>query len=185
MADDAAQELLESVRHHFRLYKRYGEGALKQLREEDFYWQPNPEVNSIQIIIQHLNGNMLSRWTDFLTSDGEKPTRNRDGEFENSGPLPRERLNGLWEEGWACLFAAVDALTTEDLLKDVTIRGQKMSVIEALNRQATHAAYHMGQIVHIAKERLGTDWKTLSIPRGASAEAAATITKNSDRYRGN
>lgn len=183
MAHDAATEFLDSARFHFRLYKRVGEGALKQLRLEDFYWQPNSETNSAQIIVQHLHGNMLSRWTDFLTTDGEKPSRTRDAEFESSEPLPRERLKALWEEGWTCLLAGVDALTPEDLMREVTIRGQHMSVIEAMNRQLSHVAYHVGQLVQIGKERLGAEWKTLSIPRGESGNLAA-ITRGEDRYRG-
>lgn len=184
MAADAATEYLESARFSFRLYKRVGEGALKQMREEDLYWQPNSETNSAQIIVQHLHGNMLSRWTDFLTTDGEKTDRKRDSEFETAERIPRDRIKELWEEGWVCLLAAIDALGVDDLTRDVTIRGQKLSVIEAMNRQLTHVAYHVGQLVQIGKDRLGADWKTLSIPRGASAEFAAQIVKQSDRYRG-
>lgn len=184
MPVDPAIEFLDSARFHFRLYKRMGEGALKQLRIEDLYWQPNPETNSAQIIVQHLHGNMLSRWTDFLTTDGEKETRRRDAEFEAGARLPRERIKLLWDEGWECLLAAVDALSPDELTKDVQIRGQKLSAIEAINRQMTHVAYHVGQLVQIGKERLGADWKTLSIPRGASAEFAAKVASHPERYRG-
>lgn len=183
MPTDISQEFLESARFHFRLYKAVGEGALKQYREEDLAWQPNAETNSARIIVQHLHGNMHSRWTDFLTTDGEKPTRNRDGEFEARESVPRERLKSLWEDGWSCLFEAVNALTCEDLAKEVTIRGQKLSVIDAINRQLGHVAYHVGQLVHIGKERRGTEWKTLSIPRGESGNRT-TIAKNEARYRG-
>lgn len=180
---NAAHEYLESARFHFQLYKKLGEGALRQLDDTDFRWQPNEETNSVQIVLQHLHGNMLSRWTDFLTSDGEKPWRDRDAEFVLDESLGRDALWQRWDEGWACLFAAIDGLAEEDLTRDVRIRGQRLSVIEAMNRQMTHVAYHVGQIVQTAKERLGADWETLSIPRGASANIEA-ITKQSDRYRG-
>lgn len=185
MAADPALEYLESARFHFRLYKRMGEGALKQLRPDDLYWQAHPEVNSVQVIVQHLHGNMLSRWTDFLTTDGEKPNRERDAEFEGGERLSRDRIKALWEEGWDCLLSAVDALSPDDLTKDVQIRGQKLSVIDAVNRQMTHVAYHVGQLVQIGKERLGTEWKTLSIPRGASADFARQVASHPERYRGN
>lgn len=183
MADDIGGEYLESARFHFRLYKTLGDRALGQLGEGDFSWKANSETNSMQILVQHLHGNMLSRWTDFHTTDGEKPSRDRDGEFEQHADLGKDALMALWEEGWARLFGAVDALEAEDLLSDVTIRGQKLSVLEALNRQMTHIAYHVGQLVQIAKERRGDAWQNLSVPRGESKNIAA-ITKGSDRYRG-
>ena len=150
--------------------KRLGERALAQLRGEDEWrWRPDAESNSIAITVQHLAGNMLSRWTDFLTTDGEKPSRRRDAEFEPTDLAPA-RLEALWREGWACCLEAVGALTPEDLTKTVTIRGEPLTVIEALQRQISHYAYHVGQIVFVARWLRGADWESLSIPRGKSSE---------------
>ncbi|HEX2520059.1 MAG TPA: DUF1572 family protein, partial [Castellaniella sp.] len=129
----------------------------------------DPEMNSIAIVMKHMAGNMLSRWTDFLTSDGEKPTRNRDGEFEGP-PATREELLALWERCWAALFAALDGLSDADLPRTVQIRGEAHSVMQAINRQVAHLSYHCGQIVMLAKHFQGAQWKSLSIPRGQSQQ---------------
>jgi hypothetical protein len=129
----------------------------------------DPEMNSIAIVMKHMAGNMLSRWTDFLTTDGEKPTRNRDSEFE-APPATRADLLALWEPGWACLFAALDPLTDADLIRTVTIRGEAHSVMQAINRQVAHLSYHCGQIVLLAKHFQSADWKCLTVPRGQSEE---------------
>lgn len=163
---------LDSAMHRFRSTKELGDKALAQLDEADFFWRPGIESNSIAVIIQHLHGNMLSRWTDLLSSDGEKPWRERDAEFTEPAETDRARLMVLWEEGWACLFKAVDGLVAEDLTLDVVIRGQSLSVLDAINRQLAHYSYHAGQIVYLARARRGDAWSTLSIARGASKQYA-------------
>ena len=159
----------EDARAIFRQYKKLGEGAMAQVADEDLTRTLDPEMNSIAILVKHMAGNMLSRWTDFLTSDGEKPTRNRDSEFEEP-PATRGELMALWERGWACLFAALDPLTDADLGRTVTIRGEAHWVIQAINRQVAHYSYHCGQIVMLAKHFQSANWKTLSVARKQSAE---------------
>lgn len=158
---------LESIKKQFEFYKLLGEKTIAQLPDEKLYWQYNKESNSIAIIVKHLWGNMLSRWTDFLTSDGEKQWRERDAEFENDINT-REELLAKWNEGWSCLFDAINPLTDEDLEKEIFIRNMGHSVTEALNRQLAHYAYHVGQIVFIGKMISNEDWVSLSIPRGDS-----------------
>jgi Protein of unknown function (DUF1572) len=159
---------LESAKNQFTQYKTLGEKAMAQVPEEKLYWQYNPETNSIAIIVKHLTGNMLSRFTDFLTSDGEKKWRNRDAEFENE-PLTRDALYARWNQGWDCLFLALNALSAGDLSKPVLIRHEEHSVLEAINRQLTHYASHVGQIIFISKMIADSQWKSLTIPRNASA----------------
>ena len=161
---------LDSVLHRFHGAKSLGDKALAQVSDDDLTWTPGPESNSIAVIIQHLNGNMLSRWTDFLTTDGDKPTRDRDGEFIEPGKAAKAQLLDKWEAGWRCLLDAIEALTPDDLLKNVTIRGEKLSALDAINRQLSHVPYHVGQIVYLARMRRGDSWQTLSIARGASKE---------------
>ena len=158
---------LESIKKQFDFYKTLGEKTIAQLPDEKLLWQYNKESNSIAIIVKHLWGNMLSRWTDFLTSDGEKQWRERDAEFENN-INSREELLAKWDEGWKCLFDAINPLTNEDLEKEIFIRNMGHSVTEAINRQLAHYAYHVGQIVFIGKMICNEDWVSLSIPRGDS-----------------
>jgi Protein of unknown function (DUF1572) len=153
----------------FRYYKRLAEGAMAQVSDEQFYVALDPEMNSIAIIIKHMVGNMCSRWSDFLTSDGEKPDRNRDCEFELP-PEGRAALLELWEKGWATLFDALEPLTEADLGQTITIRGEPHSVMQAINRQLAHYPYHCGQIVFFAKHLAHQDWRCLSVPRGHSRE---------------
>jgi hypothetical protein len=160
---------LESALFELRRTKRLGDRALAQVGEEDWHWRPDDEANSIAIVVQHLHGNMLSRWTDFLTTDGEKPTRQRDAEFEPQA-LDGARLRALWEEGWACCLRAIEALREEDLGRTVTIRSEPMTAWEAILRQLSHYAYHVGQIVYVVRMRRGKSWTSLTIPRGKSAE---------------
>ena len=148
----------------FRNYKAMGEKALAQVEDDSLTWQPNEESNSLVTIIKHMAGNMRSRWTDFLTSDGEKPNRQRDEEFENVD-MTRAELMAVWEAGWACVFAALEPLTDDDLDKTVYIRGEAHTVVDAINRQLTHYAAHVGQIIYIAKIVGKGEWQTLSIPR--------------------
>ncbi len=161
------KEFLSSAINRFTYYRELGLKAINQLPEEKLFWQYNPESNSIAIIVNHLHGNMLSRWTDFLHSDGEKSWRERDAEFENRIHDKKELLQ-KWNEGWNCLFSALQPLQVEDLNKKVKIRGEEHSVIDAINRQLTHYAYHIGQIVFLAKMIKNADWQSLSIPKGQS-----------------
>ncbi len=160
-------DYLESIKKQFAYYRLLGEQTMSQLNDEQLFWQPNSASNSIAIIVQHLHGNMLSRWTDFLNSDGEKTWRNRDGEFEpeiNS----RADLLKLWQEGWNCFFAAIENLNEDDLSKTIYIRNQGHSVTEAINRQLAYYPYHIGQIVFIGKILCDENWRSLSIPKGNS-----------------
>ena len=152
-----------------RYYKRLGERAMDQVTDPQLFAQLDDESNSIAIIVKHLAGNMRSRWTDFLTTDGEKPRRNRDAEFVDP-PATREALLKEWEEGWACAFQALEPLTDADLGRTVTIRGEAHSVMQAINRQLGHYANHLGQIVLLAKHFAGARWQSLSVPRNQSAE---------------
>ena len=160
---------LDSAIRRLRYYKDLGDKTFAQLNDEDFHFTPAEECNSIAIIIQHMHGNMLSRWTDFLTSDGEKDWRTRDAEFEQQ-PLNKEQLLKLWEEGWKCFFDAVTALSAADFEKTVYIRSQPLSVVDAINRQLAHYPYHVGQIIYAAKIITNKNWQNLSVPRGKSAE---------------
>ena len=143
---------------------------MNQLRDEDFFVTLDPESNSVAVIVKHVAGNMRSRFTDFLTSDGEKPDRFRDREFEVSPATTRGEVMTWWEEGWNCVFAAMDSLQSQDVMRTVAIRGEPHTVLQAINRQIAHYAQHLGQIVFLAKHLRSGDWKTLSIPRGKSEE---------------
>ncbi|HYM74404.1 MAG TPA: DUF1572 family protein [Candidatus Dormibacteraeota bacterium] len=170
MTNDAAAHYLEEARRQMRGHKRMGESAMTQLRDEDFFVTLDPEANSVAILVKHLAGNMRSRFTDFLTSDGEKPDRFRDREFEVTSATTRADVMKWWEEGWACVFSAIDPLQPEDVMRTVTIRGEPHTVLQAINRQIAHYAQHIGQIVFLAKHLRSSEWKTLSIPRGKSEE---------------
>ena len=159
-------DFMESARKQFEYYKMLGDKAMQQLSDEQLFWSFNEESNNIATIVKHLWGNMLSRWTDFLTTDGEKATRNRDLEFVNDATTRQEVLQ-RWEEGWACLFQALDSLSVEDLSRIVYIRNQGHTVAEAINRQLAHYPYHVGQMVFIGK-MLASQWTSLSVPRGQS-----------------
>ena len=160
---------LRDVVEQFRQLKGLADRAMAQVRDEDLFAALDPESNSLAILIQHMAGNMRSRWTDFLTSDGEKPDRNRDSEFEVAEGTSRADLQARWEEGWRCLFQTLTALSEEDLTLTVLIRAEPHSVIKAINRQLTHYGYHVGQIVFLAKHFASAHWQTLSVPRGGSA----------------
>ena len=158
---------LQSAIKRLAYYKELGDKTFTQLTDADFHYHPNDASNSIAIIIQHMAGNMLSRWTDFLTTDGEKEWRNRDTEFEEQ-QMTKVQLIGFWEKGWQCLLNALQSLTTEDLLKTIYIRSEGLLVVDAINRQLAHYPYHVGQIVHTAKIITGNNWQNLSIAKGAS-----------------
>ncbi|MBO3269789.1 DUF1572 domain-containing protein [Hymenobacter defluvii] len=175
---------LASVRKQFEYYKLLGEQTMQQLPEEALFWQYNPESNSIATIVKHLWGNMLSRWTDFLTTDGEKEWRNREAEFANDLQTKQEVL-ARWNEGWQCLLTVLDSLQEADLGKEVFIRNMGCTVVEAINRQLAHYPYHIGQIVFIGKMVLDGQWQSLSIPKGTSATYNAnkfTLPKRTEHF---
>ncbi len=151
------------------MYKQLGEKALAQIDDKELTWQANEDSNSIVTIVKHMWGNMLSRWTDFLTTDGEKPWRQRDAEFEQE-VLDREALMKKWSDGWQCVFNALDSITDADLERIIYIRNEGHTILEAINRQIAHYSYHVGQIVYISKLRSKEGWKSLSIPRNKSDE---------------
>ena len=159
---------LESAIKQFMYYKMLGEKTFDQISEEQLFWQPSPDSNSIATIVKHLAGNMLSRWTELLTSDGEKPWRNREGEFENDLGS-RVEMFSLWEQGWKVMLDTLISLSDQDLNRIVYIRNQGHTVMEAINRQLAHYPYHVGQIVYIGK-MLASNWQSLSIPKGNSVQ---------------
>jgi len=152
----------------FRQYQELGTKTIQSLDDEQLHWEPSDGANSIAVIVQHLSGNMRSRFTDFLTTDGEKPTRNRDAEFEPNADLTKVALVAMWNNGWQIVYDALQPLSENDLTCDVTIRGEEHTVLEAVQRQVAHYAYHVGQIVYLGKVLLGENWESLSIPRGGS-----------------
>jgi hypothetical protein len=167
----------------FRNYKKLAERAIEQVSDEEFISAIDEEANSIALIVKHIAGNLRSRWTDFLTADGEKPDRNRDTEFELIDDT-RESLMKFWEDGWRILFDALEPLSFEDFSKTITIRGEPHSIVEAINRQLTHYAYHIGQIVLLAKHFRSSEWKTLSIPKNRSAEFNKFVSDKKDGKKG-
>jgi hypothetical protein len=171
MSTEVAVHYLDEVRRQFRGHKRLGEGAITQLADKELLITLDPESNSVALVVKHMGGNMRSRFTDFLTTDSEKPNRNRDQEFElNIATTTRADVMRWWEEGWTIVFAAIEALKPEDVMRTVTIRGEPHTVLQAINRQLAHYAYHVGQIVFLAKHLRSSEWKTLSVPRGKSEE---------------
>ncbi|HYP02137.1 MAG TPA: DUF1572 family protein [Pyrinomonadaceae bacterium] len=168
MNEALAAHFLEDALAVFRKYKKLGEDAMAQLDDKEFFALIDAESNSVAVIVKHLAGNMRSRWSDFLTADGEKATRDRDSEFVIAPGTTREEVLEWWEAGWRCVFEAVEPLTPADLERTVTIRGEPHTVVKAINRQLTHYAYHTGQIVFLAKHLRSGDWKSLSIARGGS-----------------
>lgn len=169
MAHKFSTSYIEDSLSLFHYYKKLGEGAIEQVSDEQLFATLDPEMNSIAIMVKHIAGNMRSRWTDFLTSDGEKPDRNRDTEFEQP-PSTRTELLKIWNDGWERVFSALEPLSNSDLERTVTIRGEPHSVMQAINRQIAHYAYHVGQIVFLAKHLNASGWKSLSVPRNKSAE---------------
>jgi hypothetical protein len=168
MTETPAALYLKDVPDQFRKLKALADRAIAQVRDEDMFLMPDLESNSIALLMQHLGGNLRSRFTGFLTSDGEKPDRDRDSEFELRPEVTRAILLARWEDGFRILFAALDELTEDDLTKTVTIRAEPHTVVRALDRSLTHVAYHVGQIVFLAKHFSSDRWKTLSVPRGGS-----------------
>lgn len=165
-------EYLKVVLERFKSVKELGDKTINQLSEDHIHWSLNEESNSIAVIVKHLSGNMVSRWTDFLTSDGEKSFRNRDQEFEDTISSKQE-LIAIWEKGWNILFDTLSDLGEQDLLKNIYIRSESHTVIDAIERQMAHYAYHIGQIVYIGKQLKNKDWQSLSIPKGQSEQYLA------------
>lgn len=165
-----AGHFLEDALRQFRKYKALAEEALAQVEDRDFFRTLDPESNSVALVMKHMAGNMRSRWRDFLTSDGEKPDRNRDTEFVDERGETRARMRERWEAGWRQLFEALEPLKPDDLTRTIRIRGEAHTVMQAIHRQLTHYAYHVGQIVFVAKHFAGDRWKSLSIPKNKSRE---------------
>jgi len=174
---DIASHYLDEIRRQLRGHKRMAESAMAQVEDKDIFTAIDPEANSIAVLVKHIAGNARSRFTDFLTSDGEKPDRFRDREFELSGVTSREEVMRWWEEGWEIIFATLDSLKPEDVERTITIRQEPHTVLQALNRALAHYAQHIGQIVFLAKHLRSAQWKTLSIPRGKSEEFKVTKDK--------
>ena len=164
------QHYLDDALRRFRDYKRLAERALAQISDEEFFRTLDEESNSIAINMKHMAGNMISRWTDFLTTDGEKPERNRDLEFVMLPETSKNDMLAYWERGWQCVFEAVEPLKPEDLMRTIRVRGQDHTVVQAINRQLAHYAYHVGQIVFLAKHFKSGEWQSLSVPKNRSAE---------------
>ena len=170
-----AQHYLTDALQTFRDYKTLAERAFAQISDEDFFKTIDPESNSIAVNMKHMAGNMFSRWTDFLTTDGEKPERDRDIEFVMLPGTTKDEMISYWNQGWTCVFDAVEPLQPEDLMRTIRIRGQDHTVMQAINRQIAHYAYHVGQIVYLAKHFKSSDWQSLSVPRNKSAEFKAHL----------
>ena len=177
--EDRSNEYLDDARGLFEQYKRLAEKALGRLTDEGFFASMADGSNSAAAVVKHISGNQRSRWTNFLTEDGEKPYRDRDSEFE-AGSAARDDLMRSWEAGWQILFEALAGLSAEDLSRDVTIRGERLPVVRAINRQLTHYAYHVGQIVFIAKAARGGEWSSLSVPKGRSDDFNEFMTKRAE-----
>ncbi len=176
---DIGAAYLDEARRSLRGHKRLAEGAIAQLRDDELFFQLDPEANSVAVLMKHVAGNIRSRFTDFLTSDGEKPDRHRDQEFEISPTTTRAQMMEMWEAGWKVVFDTIAALQSDDLGRTVTIRGEPLSALQAMHRAVAHYAYHVGQIVFLAKHIRGAGWKSLSIPRGQSEQFnAARKSKN-------
>ncbi len=181
MNQQIGQHYLADIVRQLEKLQRLAEDAVRQVNDDQFFRAPDPESNSIALILKHVAGNMRSRWRDFLTADGEKPDRHRDREFELEATDTRAALMERWEEGWGYALSTIRSLRPEDLQKTVTTRGEPHTVLEAINRQVTHYAYHVGQIVYLAKHWAGPAWKTLSIPRGRSRDY--DVSKDGQVYR--
>ncbi len=181
MNEELIRDYLYDALANFHAYKKLAEKALAQLTNDEFFITIDEESNSIAVIMKHIAGNMLSRWTDFLTTDGEKPDRNRDLEFVVEPQMVKEDLVAYWEKGWNAVFTALEPLRPDDFEKKIMIRGEEHTVVGAINRQMTHYAYHIGQIIFLAKHFRSTEWKSLSIPKNRSAEFNQYLAKKVDQ----
>jgi len=170
MASSLGAAYLKDILRTFTNQKALGDAAIAQVSDTDLHRQIDPGSNSVAVVMKHVGGNLRSRFTDFLTTDGEKPTRDRDAEFEMAQPASRDDILSWWNDGWTVALQAIESLDAEDLMKTVHIRGEEFLVLEALNRSAAHTAYHVGQIAYVARHLAGPRWNTLSIPKGRSAD---------------
>ena len=175
MNENLAEEYLTDALSSLRAYKKLADRAIEQTLDDELFVTLDEESNSIAVVMKHMAGNMISRWTDFLTSDGEKPDRNRDMEFVIEPSTTKDEVLAYWERGWQCVFDALEPLNPEDCEKTVTIRGETHTIVQAINRQLMHYAYHTGQIVFLAKHFRSAEWNSLSIPRNRSAEFNASM----------
>ena len=176
-AEDIVANYHEDAVKAMRAYKKLAEKAIAQLKDDEFFVTLDEEANSVAVIMKHMAGNMISRWTDFLTSDGEKPDRNRDMEFVIDSQTTNDDVIAYWERGWKCVFDAIEPLTLADFEKTVLIRNEPHTIAQAINRQLMHYAYHIGQIVYLAKHFRSAQWNSLSIPRNRSAQFNASLMK--------
>jgi len=181
MNEQIIENYLTETMEVFRSYKKLAESAIEQVSDEEFFKLIDTEANSIAVIFKHLGGNLRSRWSDFLMTDGEKTDRHRDSEFVNYETDTRESLTEFWENGWKILFETLESLTVDDLGKTVKIRGEDFTVVKAMNRGLAHAAYHIGQITLLAKHFRSGEWETLSVPKNKSAEFNAYLAEKEDK----
>ena len=181
MNEEITRQYLDDALSSFRAYKKLAENAIEQVNDEEFFITLDAEANSIGLIMKHIAGNLMSRWTDFLTSDGEKPDRNRDAEFVVEADNSKEALLAYWERGWQTLFSALEPLQPADFERTVKIRGEEHTIVQAINRQLTHYSYHIGQIVFLAKHFRSAQWKSLSVPKNRSAEFNAALGRKSGK----
>jgi Protein of unknown function (DUF1572) len=181
MNEEIAKQYLDDALSSFRAYKKLAENAIEQVNDEEFFITLDAEANSIALIMKHIAGNLMSRWTDFLTADGEKPDRNRDAEFVIEADNGKQALLAYWERGWQTLFSALEPLQPADFERTVRIRGQEHTIVQAINRQLTHYSYHIGQIVFLAKHFRSVEWKSLSVPKNRSAEFNAALGRQSSK----
>jgi len=183
MNEQLSVHYLADALDSFRAYKKLAEKAFDQLTNDELFVTIDEESNSVAVIIKHMAGNMLSRWTDFLTTDGEKPDRNRDMEFVIEPQTVKEELLTYWQRGWDAVFTALEPLTPADFDKKIMIRGEEHTIVQAINRQLTHYAYHIGQIVFLAKHFRSREWKSLSIPKNRSSEFNQYLAESADRSK--
>jgi len=182
MASEAIiQNYLADALSSFRAYKKLADKAIEQTKDDELFVKLDDEANSLAIVMKHMAGNMISRWTDFLNSDGEKPDRNRDMEFVIDEASSKDDLLAYWERGWKCVFDAIEPLKSDDFERKVLIRGQEHTIVQAINRQLMHYSYHIGQIVFLAKHFRSSEWRSLSIPRNRSAEFNKFLDQSDDR----
>jgi len=175
------EQYLEDALSSFRAYKKLADKAIDQTRDDELFVTLDEESNSIAVVMKHMAGNMISRWTNFLTTDGEKPDRHRDMEFVIKPGTTRDEVLAYWERGWTCVFDAIEPLTPDDFGKTVNIRGQAHTIVQAINRQLTHYSYHVGQIVFLAKHFRSTEWQSLSVPKNRSAEFNQFLEQSEDK----
>jgi len=180
-SDSIIQNYLADALSSFRAYKKLADKAIEQTKDDELFVKLDDEANSIAIVMKHMAGNMISRWTDFLNSDGEKPDRNRDMEFVIDEASSKDDLLAYWGRGWQCVFDAIEPLKSVDLERKVLIRGQEHTIVQAINRQLMHYSYHIGQIVFLAKHFRSSEWRSLSIPRNRSAEFNKFLDQSGDR----